>query len=773
MEGYQGAQLLPDFFLEKSNIDPVMETLLPLQKVMYKDLQIEANKQPQRKAFHSTKPGFTSPPPHTKNAQKMEQVRQFRTGLPTYKRRDEIVSCVKENDVTIICGDTGCGKTTQIPQLLYDSGIFPRNDSIICTQPRRISALSVANRVAAERDEACGDSCGYVIRFENMTSPQTRIIYATTGILLRRLHTEPDLCGVSCVVVDEVHERDVETDFCLLLLRDRLREQREDPSRFATKLKVVVMSATIQIETLERYFDGCNGGSPVPIVRIPGTLFPVEEYFLEDVLTWLEKSTDSASDTSESASLYNELKSSVFSNVERDAEYMIPFEVVVDLIVHIHQEYSRNHSESILVFLPGWAAISRVMKMLQNSSVSRQLSILPLHSSLTTREQQRVFDAPPRGYRKIVLATSIAETSITIDDIVYVIDGGLVKGTSYDPLGNMSSLKASLISKANGTQRRGRAGRCRAGVCVHLLSREVYDALPDFLQPDIVRSPLEEVCLQIKAIRPDERCQHVLSRAMDAPPTTSVKFAVDFLTEMGALTEKEEQLTNLGRALAQLPVHPLLGKMLFAAACLGVLEPVSTIAAGLSVKSVFVRPQVFERDAAQESIQRLDNGDLSDHLCVLKVYEGWVRSGRSVSYAQSHFADSSTLRSLERTKRQLTRYVLQSPLLRRVNNPEQMSSCHRNNTGLIRLVVLWSLYPRLATTEYRANRPGIQMPNIYCWDNKVCLMGGGSCLFKRKRGISSTVLLLSTLSECRWSPSLIFTREQQCLLLTWRCVCAS
>ncbi|CAD2220554.1 Helicase conserved C-terminal domain/Helicase associated domain (HA2), putative [Angomonas deanei] len=477
------------------------------------------------------------------------------------------------------------------------------------------------------------------------------------------------------------------------------------------------MSATIQIETLERYFDGCNGGSPVPIVRIPGTLFPVEEYFLEDVLTWLEKSTDSASDTSESASLYNELKSSVFSNVEPDAEYMIPFEVVVDLIVHIHQEYSRNHSESILVFLPGWAAISRVMKMLQNSSVSRQLSILPLHSSLTTREQQRVFDAPPRGYRKIVLATSIAETSITIDDIVYVIDGGLVKGTSYDPLGNMSSLKASLISKANGTQRRGRAGRCRAGVCVHLLSREVYDALPDFLQPDIVRSPLEEVCLQIKAIRPDERCQHVLSRAMDAPPTTSVKFAVDFLTEMGALTEKEEQLTNLGRALAQLPVHPLLGKMLFAAACLGVLEPVSTIAAGLSVKSVFVRPQVFERDAAQESIQRLDNGDLSDHLCVLKVYEGWVRSGRSVSYAQSHFADSSTLRSLERTKRQLTRYVLQSPLLRRVNNPEQMSSCHRNNTGLIRLVVLWSLYPRVGSFEFDKKR---QKPDMFLWSGEFC-----------------------------------------------------
>ncbi|EPY37305.1 hypothetical protein AGDE_06629 [Angomonas deanei] len=251
--------------LSHTNAETVQHLLQPLMNRMTAGILLEAGR-PAVRERKSVFYGLLLPPPHTKNAQKMEQVRQFRLSLPAYERRDEIVSCVQENDVTIICGDTGCGKTTQIPQLLYDSGIFPRNDSIICTQPRRISALSVANRVAAERDEACGDSCGYVIRFENMTSPQTRIIYATTGILLRRLHTEPDLCGVSCVVVDEVHERDVETDFCLLLLRDRLREQREDPSRFATKLKVVVMSATIQIETLERLLStGCVtvGSGPV------------------------------------------------------------------------------------------------------------------------------------------------------------------------------------------------------------------------------------------------------------------------------------------------------------------------------------------------------------------------------------------------------------------------------------------------------------------------------------------------------------------------------
>ncbi|RNC30220.1 ATP-dependent DEAD/H RNA helicase, partial [Trypanosoma cruzi] len=201
---------------------------------------------------------------------------EFRRSLPSYKRRDEIINALKQNNVLIVSGDTGCGKTTQIPQILYDSEVFQKDLEIICTQPRRISALSVAQRVAEERGETCGNSCGYIIRFDNMTSPSTKIVYMTTGILLRRLHTDPQLNGVSCIIVDEVHERDVETDFCLLLLRDRLIEQQRNNQLYKNHVKVVVMSATVQIEKVASYFVCVCGGRAPPIISIPGTLFPVE-----------------------------------------------------------------------------------------------------------------------------------------------------------------------------------------------------------------------------------------------------------------------------------------------------------------------------------------------------------------------------------------------------------------------------------------------------------------------------------------------------------------
>ncbi|EPY27001.1 ATP-dependent RNA helicase DHX36 [Strigomonas culicis] len=749
IDGYQGAQALPFDYLREDDAKKVLSLLTPLQLAMYRELQMEANKPTTTKRFHAAHPGLKSVPSAKRDGERYRALQKFRETLPTYKRRTDIINHVRDNDVVVICGDTGCGKTTQIPQLLLDSHILEKGTSIVCTQPRRISALSVANRVAAERGETCGDSCGYIIRFENVTSSNTQIVYATTGILLRRLHSEPELRGVACVVVDEVHERDVETDFCLLLLRDRLRAQREHPERFPLKLKLVVMSATVQIESLVRYFAGYNGqGRAVPLVQIPGTLFPVEEYFLEDALQWIGASKETIKAAASyqsgaagsgggparedaSGTLYDKLKSSVFQDSDRDVEAMVPYDVVYNLIVHLHGA-APDMTGSVLVFLPGWAAISRVSDMLRRSPVARELSILPLHSSLTSSEQQRVFEPPPKRYRKVVLATSIAETSITIDDIVYVVDCGLVKGTSYDPAGNTSALRAMLISKANGIQRRGRAGRCRAGVCVHLLPRGLYESQPDFLPPEIVRSPLEEVCLQIKAIQPDERCAAVLARAMDPPPAESVTHATEFLVEVGALTEKDEHLTNLGRALAQLPVHPLLGKMLFSAACFGVLDPVATIAAGLSVKSVFIKPQTFQRDAARASMARLDNGDMSDHLCVLKVYEGWLRSGRDFQYAAEHFADPTTLRSLERTKLQLKRLVLNSTLVRRMERPDVTTSRHATNRGLVQLVMLWALYPRIATTEYRANRHSNQ-PNIFCWDNKSADVSPSSVLFKCKR----------------------------------------
>ncbi|KAG5505023.1 hypothetical protein JKF63_04470 [Porcisia hertigi] len=749
IDGYQGAQKLEHGYLSESDILSLAEGLKPHKSKMAAEIKAVAKSFISRKHFRAHQRGLAAVPTLNRPVNSAH-LKQFRMSLPAYRHGPQIIESVRRNSVVVICGDTGCGKTTQIPQMLYDAGIFDKGHDIICTQPRRISALSVAQRVATERGEACGASCGYVIRFENMTSMDSHIIYQTTGILLRRLHTEPELKGVACIIVDEVHERDVETDFCLLLLRDRLREQQKHPERYPLQLKLVVMSATVQVDALVSYFSGYNSGYDIPLITIPGTLFPVKEFFLEDVLNKVGASASAAPAMGLNAHqkqvkqraadapqvggnevLYEQLKSVVFDTFDRDVEALLPYDLVCNLIKKIHEE-STSREESILVFLPGWAAISAIANRLKRLPIARELSILMLHSSLTTAEQQRVFDRPPKHFRKVVLATSIAETSITIDDIVYVIDSGLVKGTSYDPLGNTSALKATLIGKANGVQRRGRAGRCRPGVCYHLLPKGVYDDLPNFLPPEIVRSPLEEVCLQLKAIQSDQRCAQVLSRAMSAPPMEAIEHAVQFLTDMGAFTI-EEEITNLGRALAELPTHPLLGKMLFTAACMGVLDTIATIAAGLSVKALFIRPQAFEKNAYRENLLRIDDNLLSDHFCVVTLFTGWIRSGRSAHYAASHFAENSTLRSLERTKQQFIRLVLQSSFVKGIPSPEIYLSRYASNRGLVRLALLWSLYPRLASIEYRANRGG-QIPQVFCWDNKAATfsMNSALALYKRK-----------------------------------------
>ncbi|CUG86316.1 ATP-dependent DEAD/DEAH box RNA helicase, putative [Bodo saltans] len=283
---YQGAQFLEDSWFESHCKELLANSIAPLHQQMVKEIRTQMQFQRPTRNFRPVQPGLSHPPARPAKAQaEMEALQAFRARLPTTLQKDKIIDAVRNNRVTVISGDTGCGKTTQIPQLLYDSNIFGNNrgqsdDVVLCTQPRRISALSVAARVASERGQACGDEVGYIIRFENQTSHATRVVYLTTGILLRRLHNDPELRGVNCVVVDEVHERDVDTDFALLLLREILIR---DPKR---NLKIVVMSATIQVERLVDYFFTANHGRKPPLIAIPGTLFRVEDYFLDDALQW-------------------------------------------------------------------------------------------------------------------------------------------------------------------------------------------------------------------------------------------------------------------------------------------------------------------------------------------------------------------------------------------------------------------------------------------------------------------------------------------------------
>eukprot|EP00796_Vickermania_ingenoplastis_P008544 gene8544-5991_t len=738
--GYRGAQLFPSLTCVKNSVDmrEIKRKIDPLYQAMIQGIKVEGSKvhhRLRRAVVQQESEKHVSA--NARRDQAYWTLQQFRKTLPAFQHGKKVLDALRESDVAVVCGETGSGKTTQIPQMIHQSGIIPKDKTIICTQPRRISALSVAHRVSEELGEQCGNTCGYIIRFENETSRNTRIIYMTTGILLRRLQVDPELNGVGCVIVDEVHERDVETDFCLLLLRDRLiAQQSAKPTNFS--LKVVIMSATIQIEKLRNYFSVASKRQ-VTAVNIPGTLHPVHEYFLEDAMNHIgetfsktdkrkyETQKDISTNQGGNAT-YAQLHSSVFSE---SVEEMVPFNTVVKLILHCHQS-CHDKSGSILVFLPGWAQITKIASMLKLNPASRDLWVLLLHSSLTSSEQQRVFQPPPQQYRKVVLATNIAETSITIDDVVWVIDSCLSKDTNYDPAGNVTSLKAVTIAKANGTQRRGRAGRCQKGVCYHLLPRETYHNLPDFLPPQMLRTSLEEICLQVKAITSNEKCVTVLQRAMDSPPIESIQHSVDFLTSMGVFTEDQERLTPLGAALAQLPIHPILGKMLFAATCFGVLDTIALIAASLSVKSPFMVPHPSDRPLAQKAIRSLDEGTLSDHFCVVRLFDNWVRGGRRADYAYENFADPNSLRLLERTKNQLKGLVLRSALVGHIKKDlNQVTSRYNHNKSLVRLVLLWSLYPRLATVEFRVKRP--KLPNVVCWDGSPASVSNSSALMRRHR----------------------------------------
>ncbi|KAF7232253.1 hypothetical protein EG68_11354, partial [Paragonimus skrjabini miyazakii] len=441
----------------------------------------------------------------------------------------DITNTVKNNQVLVISGETGCGKTTQVPQFLLESEVSRGNGSvtrIVVTQPRRISAISVAERVAAERGESIGNSIGYQVQLERQYPRRIpgSIMYVTTGMLLQWLHSDPLLENISHVIVDEVHEREFLGDFLLTVLRNIAKLRPE--------LRIILMSATLNADEISAYFNNC------PKLHIPGRLFPVQTFFLEDVLRmtcfWLPDAAianmareqksyltrryigeglskgEARKATNERNNEFhkwlieqkdqspNGLK--ILRTVDVDAYPMS------DLIVHLTNYILQTSDHgSILIFVPGIAAIRETIKQMRANNPhlfgesSNLVRIYPLHSQLAVSKQRGLFDPPPPGQRKVIVATNIAETSITIEDVVYVIDCGRIKVTNYDASSNTNSLAPMLVSRANAAQRRGRAGRVRLGFCYHLFSKFVYDnVMPEFLLPEMLRMRLEDVILRIK-----------------------------------------------------------------------------------------------------------------------------------------------------------------------------------------------------------------------------------------------------------------------------------
>jgi len=782
----------------------------------------------------------------------LAQISMKRQTLPVFKYKDEIIERVNANQVVLLAGSTGCGKTTQVPQfLLEDCWANGKPAKIICTQPRRISAMTVSDRIASERGENIGEgTVGYQIRLESKISKACSLLLVTTGVLLRRLTSEGAdayLSSLTHVIIDELHERDRFADFLMIVLKDVLPKY--------PNLKLILMSATMREDLFSNYFDDC------PVIKVPGFIHPVREYHLEDVLAFTnwggnnaglanpqpskhrkvdasssfssqqqqEPSTSEASEMMRAAienafvapsdetfdwllqcaaqskdedlvnvqhsatgatalmaaagrnrtmevsqllqlganvnlksqngmlasdwaerfehedlaSQLRELESTPGNNdvamMEEDgaardgsfdgpvvldeaalmrlSKYQLesdPDEVDVDLVCslvkHVHEKNRAKPDGAILVFLPGWDEISKIKDALSDQAGLTDVQIMPLHSMVSPQDQRKVFQKPPRGVRKVVLSTNIAETAVTIDDVVYVIDSGKLKEKGYDAYTAVSTLHQTWISKASATQRKGRAGRVRPGEVYRLFSKSRFEAFAEFQLPEMQRSPLEEICLQVKMMQetlrgmihsngaPSPTCASFLKRAVEAPLPQAVDSAVTLLIDIGAFTsaEEDERITRLGRHLADLPLHPRVGKMLLYASLLGVLDPILTIACA----GAYRPPFIIGTDSGRQNANRAKKGFSdalgggSDHLAIVQAFKEWEVACRNGRQAENEFLwnnslSGSTLHMIKGMRMQLITALTQRGFIQNL----QSASYNTNATSLVRAVLAVGMYP--------------------------------------------------------------------------------
>ncbi|CCW69558.1 unnamed protein product [Phytomonas sp. Hart1] len=627
-------------------------------------------------------------------------LRKFRNELPAYRTRTELKNTLRSHNVVVISGETGSGKTTQIPQYVYEFMCEDGKGSsanIVCTQPRRLAATSVAFRVAEERDESVGNLVGYSIRLENCISKYTQITYCTTGVLFRRMQADNFLGSVSHVLVDEIHERSVHSDFLLILLRDLLTKRND--------LKVILMSATMDSDLFSQYFGGA------PIISIKGRAYPVEvmhleeiipavQYNLEDGLPYAKVSgkretkkcntrknilnidMEEVEEDLKQLELQKELSkkvnasTSTLQTISRMNFDLIDYELIEHILRHI--EFTIRIDGAVLIFLPGMAEIQSCLEQLQSDERLRRVCIFySLHSSLPSSEQQGVFRRPPPGKRKVILGTNIMETSITIDDAVFVIDTGKVKENRYNAQKSLSELVSVNISKANCRQRQGRAGRVRQGFCFRLFTVEQFESFADHQLCEMHRVPLENLVLQIYALHLGNEVEY-LQKALTPPEEKAVHSSVKVLTTLGALTI-EKRLTSLGQHLANLPLDVRVGKMIIHSALLQCLDPVLTIAACLAARSPFNSSMDIRH--VVEAIRRAFAGEhASDHLSSWYAYRRWVstlihdgaRAARNV--CTEFYLSSTILTQIQLTKKQYETYLYEAGFLDDDSRPNRKLS---------------------------------------------------------------------------------------------------
>ena len=543
--------------------------------------------------------------------------------LPIHSYEAQLLEAAENSQCVVITGETGCGKTTQFPQFLHKAG-YSKDAMIGVTQPRRVAAISVAHRVSFELEANLGGTVGYQVRFDDCSSSLTRIKYMTDGCLLREFLEDRELSRYSVVVLDEAHERSLATDILFGLVKTLLDKPLSEFKTRKTPLKVVIMSATLDVTKFSQFFNSC------PIFTIPGRTFPVSVHYC---------CTDEAFDAK---------KLTYMSQVSR---------TVMD--IHLDQDEG-----DILVFLTGQAEIESVCNRLFKTAETidyendvrcpsvRGLLILPLYGALSTEQQQRVFEPVERGIRRVIVSTNIAATSLTIDGVVYVVDSGYVKQLAYNPRTGLDSLDIVSVAKSEAVQRTGRAGRTRAGKCYRLYSRKFYDSMDESTIPEIQRTSLTSVILSLKCMG----ISNVLEfQYLDAPEERMILEALRQLYYFQAI-DGDGHVTPLGHQLVGFPLQPSLARALIRSKQLHCKEAVLPMVAMLSVENVYVRPSTKEEaERALEVHKELAEagGGTSDFSTLLAIYEMASKSRQLKRWCKEHCIHWRAIKTAQSVHQQL------------------------------------------------------------------------------------------------------------------------
>ncbi|CAK9299061.1 unnamed protein product [Gordionus sp. m RMFG-2023] len=639
--------------------------------------------------------------PYTNRAysQRYQDLLKKRRTLPVWEYKDRFIETLDKNKILVLVGETGSGKTTQIPQwcLEYLRGkrlteMGPGKKGVACTQPRRVAAMSVAQRVSEEMDCVLGQEVGYTIRFEDCTCARTLLKYMTDGMLLREGMSDPLLESYGVIILDEAHERTLATDILMGLLKEISSQRSSD-------LKIVVMSATLDAGKFQSYFDNA------PLLTVPGRTHPVE----------------------------------IFYTPEPERDYL---EAAIRTVLQIH--VCEEGSGDILLFLTGQEEIEDACKRLKKEIDNLgpeigELKSIPLYSTLPPNLQQRIFEAPPPPRasngaigRKVIVSTNIAETSLTIDGVVYVIDPGFSKQKVYNPRIRVESLLVSPISKASSQQRAGRAGRTMPGKCFRLYTEVAFKKdMQDNTYPEILRSNLGSVVLQLKKLGIDDLVHFDF---MDPPAPETLMRALELLNYLGALND-EGDLTDLGSIMAEFPLDPQLAKMLISSCDLNCSNEVLSITAMLSVPQCFVRP-VDMRKAADEAKMNFAHID-GDHLSLLNVYHAFKQNNEDVQWCYDHFINYRSLKSADNVRVQLAR-IMDRFNLRRVSTDFNSREYYSN----IRKAMVSGFFMQVAHLERTGHYLTVK-------DNQVVQIHPSTCLDHKPEWLLYNEFVLTTKNYIR------------------------